>query len=135
MPLSRNLPCLCGSGRKAKGCCAPHLDGTPAATAEALMRSRWTAYACGDAAHIMRTTHPDSPHYDPDPRRWLRDIRTFCADVRFVELRVLSAVEADDSAVVAFHAGLRRAGEDASFSERSRFRKVAGVWKYLDGEG
>ncbi|MFN7145721.1 MAG: SEC-C metal-binding domain-containing protein, partial [Myxococcota bacterium] len=39
---SANAPCPCGSGRKAKGCCLPILEGAAAPTPEALMRSRYT---------------------------------------------------------------------------------------------
>ena len=42
-------PCPCGSGTAYGACCGPLHDGAPAATAEALMRSRYTAFAVGDA--------------------------------------------------------------------------------------
>ena len=49
-------PCPCGSGRTLAECCGPIVKGErPAPTAEALMRSRYTAYAVGDMAHLRRS--------------------------------------------------------------------------------
>lgn len=132
--LSKNAPCLCGSGRKAKGCCGAVLDGGPAGTAEALMRSRYTAYATGDVAYIMKTTHPASPHAEPDREAWSRGIRAFSEGTRFVGLDVELAATSGATAVVQFYARLERDGVDVSFRERSRFERREGQWLYLDGE-
>ena len=49
-------PCPCGSGRTFDECCGPFLSGAAAAlTPEALMRSRYTAYAVGDDAYVLAT--------------------------------------------------------------------------------
>src|SRR3546814_7395169 len=47
------------SGLSFEACCGPILAGTPALTALALMRSRYTAYARGDVAHLARTLAPE----------------------------------------------------------------------------
>lgn len=135
MRLARNAECPCGSGRKAKGCCGRALDGEPAATAEALMRSRYVAYATGDAAYILATTHPDSPHREADTAAWLRDVRAFSAGTAFTGLDVEFTATSGDTALVQFYAHLRRDGQDVSFRERSRFARVDGRWLYLDGNG
>src|SRR5512142_2721079 len=50
-----NDPCPCGGGAYAT-CCAPRHDGTrPAETAEALMRSRYSAFALGRADYLQVT--------------------------------------------------------------------------------
>ena len=65
----------CAAGGLAGACCGPVLAGErPAATAAALMRSRYTAYAVGDGDHLFRSWHartrPDD--VEPDPRvRWV----------------------------------------------------------------
>ena len=42
-------------------CCGPLLQGKQfAVDAEALMRSRYTAYVLGDAAYLRRSWHPDT---------------------------------------------------------------------------
>ncbi len=51
-------PCPCGSGAVFGACCEPIHDGAPAPTAEALMRSRYSAFVVGDEDHIFRTWHP-----------------------------------------------------------------------------
>src|SRR6188474_3543469 len=50
--------CPCGSGAAYRACCGPVHDGSPAATAEQLMRSRYTAFALGIEDHVFRTWHP-----------------------------------------------------------------------------
>ena len=47
-------PCPCGSGRAFGACCGPALSGErPAPTAEALMRSRYTAFTLHDTAYLL----------------------------------------------------------------------------------
>ena len=51
--------CPCGSGAAFPACCRPYLRGdAEAPTAEALMRSRYTAFVRGDAGYLLRTWHP-----------------------------------------------------------------------------
>ena len=129
----RNEPCPCGSGRKWKACCLPIVRGAAPPTAEALMRSRWSAYATGAVDHLMRSTHPEGPHHDPDAARWREELADHCALSVFERLTVHEAGEQGDDAFVDFTAGMSSGGRDASFRERSRFRRHAGRWAYLDG--
>ncbi|MDP2314787.1 MAG: YchJ family metal-binding protein [Pseudomonadota bacterium] len=131
---SANAPCPCGSLRKAKGCCLPVLLGAPPPSPEALMRSRYTAYAVGDTAHLIRTTHPASPHRQADVRAWAEELRQYCAAVRFVGLTVHAASEEGDTGRVRFYARMTLDGRDVSFGEDSRFSRVDGRWTYVDGE-
>lgn len=51
--------CFCGSGISFNQCCQPIIEGTqPAVTAEALMRSRYSAYAIHNVDYLIATTHP-----------------------------------------------------------------------------
>ncbi|MGB3790202.1 MAG: YchJ family metal-binding protein [Phormidesmis sp.] len=61
-------PCMCGSGRPFAHCCDPYLKGIArrvdggnkfAPTAEALMRSRYTAFVIGDIDYLLATHHAD----------------------------------------------------------------------------
>ena len=47
--------CPCGSGRTFDACCGPVIGGTPAPTAEALMRSRYSAFATGNVEYLSKT--------------------------------------------------------------------------------
>ena len=131
---SPNAPCPCGSGAKTKRCCGRYHRGAPAPTPEALMRSRYAAYALGDAAYIQRTTHPGGPHWEPDAAAWARSILVFCRSTDFEALEVRAASEDGERGEVTFRAQLVQGGRDASFVERSRFLRVEGRWLYHSGE-
>src|SRR4051794_6177829 len=70
------MRCPCLSGDTFESCCAPILSGESAApTAERLMRSRFTAFAMGDAAYLLKSWHPSTrpSELDLDPDvRWTR---------------------------------------------------------------
>ena len=52
------LTCPCGLGDDYDACCGRLHAGAPAPTAESLMRSRYSAFAVGDAGYLLRTWHP-----------------------------------------------------------------------------
>ena len=47
--------CFCGSLKTFEKCCKPYHEGDIAPTAEALMRSRFSAFATANATYIMQT--------------------------------------------------------------------------------
>jgi SEC-C motif domain protein len=99
------------------------------------MRSRYAAYAKGDAAYIQRTTDPDGPLFEQDTAAWTESILRFHRSFRFKGVRILDAPPADgDVGSVTFHARLDAEGRDGSFEERSRFTKADGQWHYHSGE-
>lgn len=119
-------PCPCGAARSFGRCCAPLLAGAPAPDAEALMRSRYTAYVLGDEAYLLATWHPDTR-----PQRL--DLAT--DPVRWLGLKVLEHRRIDgDSAEVAFVARYRAGGRGHRMGERSRFVREQGRWFYVDGD-
>jgi SEC-C motif-containing protein len=120
-------PCPCGSGDRFDGCCAPALQGTPPPTAEALMRSRYTAFVMGDERHLVATWHPGSrpDELSLDPaQRW--------TGLEIVDLE--AGGDGDASGVVEFRAGWRHGREQGVLHERSRFLRRGGRWWYVDGE-
>lgn len=50
--------CPCGSGNLLLACCGPYHEGHPAPCAEALMRSRYSAYVLGLIDYLVATTLP-----------------------------------------------------------------------------
>ncbi|PHX37192.1 hypothetical protein AO263_31020, partial [Pseudomonas sp. NZIPFR-PS5] len=50
--------CPCGSGNLLDGCCGRYHAGQPAPCAEALMRSRYSAYVLGLVDYLLDTTLP-----------------------------------------------------------------------------
>lgn len=118
--------CDCGSRRLFTECCGPVLAGESADTAEALMRSRFTAFAHGDAAHLLRSWHPSTR-----PRRLDLD------DTVWRRLQIVDAVDGgpgDPRGIVEFRASYRSAEGAGVLHERSRFEREAGEWRYLDGD-
>lgn len=138
--ISPNDVCPCGSGRKYKKCCRPAHDGRPAPTAEALMRSRFSAYALGLADYIIATTDPAGPQWQTPVSAWKASIEAWCRETTFAGLTILEAEEGEHEGYVTFRADLRREpvdgralGDPVGFTERSRFRKVNGRWLYHSG--
>lgn len=132
MGRSANAPCPCGSGIKFKRCCRPLHNGAAAPTPEALMRSRYAAYAVGDVDYVMATTDPEGPVFRQDRAAWADDLRLFARLTTFERLgiREVSPIT-DEHGEVRFFAQLRRGGDDVSFEERSLFRHSGGRWYYV----
>jgi SEC-C motif-containing protein len=102
-----------------------HQGGT-AGTAEQLMRSRYSAFAVGDADHLLATWHPSTR-----PRRLRLD-----PAVRWTGLEVLATTGGSLLAAegtVEFRAHHLVDGVAGAQHERSRFRREDGRWFYLDG--
>jgi SEC-C motif-containing protein len=129
-----NQPCPCGSHKKYKKCCAIFHKGSNPKTALELMKSRYSAFAVGDAKYIIKTTHKENPEYNEDKKAWERSILDFSYGTEFKKLDIIDFIEKDDEAYVTFKVQLEQNGKDASFQERSKFYKVDGVWKYHSGE-
>ncbi|WP_280403986.1 YchJ family protein [Nocardia brasiliensis] len=126
--MSGTRMCPCGRGEAFDDCCGPVLNGKrAAATAEALMRSRYTAFAVGDSEYLKQSWHPRTrpAEVDLDPgQRWL-----------FLEiLRTADGGLFDESGLVEFVAHYRADGTRGSLHEVSRFLRADGAWVYLDGE-
>src|SRR3982750_4285756 len=115
MKISPNEACPCDSGLSYKNCCQVLHKGGKAASPEALMRSRYSAYALHLTTYIMKTTHPDGTRYNSDAATWKREIELFCQNTRFERLQILAAQ--DD--MVTFRATLFANQRDVSFTEVS----------------
>ncbi|PAZ12850.1 hypothetical protein CLM62_28255 [Streptomyces sp. SA15] len=128
--------CPCGLPQAYDRCCGRYLPqsrtgstgGTPigaaaAPTAEALMRSRYSAFVKGDAPYLLRTWHPRTrpARLDLDP------------GVRWTGLEILGTRDGSafhTTGTVEFRASYR----GGALRERSRFERVDGAWTYVDGD-
>ena len=124
-----NQPCPCGSGQKYKKCCRKYHQGAQPSDALILMKSRYSAYAVGESAYIIKTTHPENPEFNTDFKVWQKSIDTFCRESDFLGLKILAFTENVEEAFVTFEARLG----SGVLREKSRFRKLDGKWLYLDG--
>jgi SEC-C motif-containing protein len=98
------------------------------------MRSRYSAYALNNVDYIVRTTHPRHPAVSQNLNEWKEAILKFSLNTDFEKLEVVAANEQPDKATVIFIAHLKQDEEDATFTERSFFAKVDGVWYYVNGD-
>lgn len=110
--------CPCGGGPYA-ACCGPRHDGSaPAPTAEALMRSRYSAYALGKGDYLAAT------------QRAPFDATRLNAGLVWVGLQVHEATVDR----VAFTARYLAGNTLGVLKERSSFEQRDGRWIYTDGE-
>lgn len=125
--------CPCGSGAELDACCGLLLDGVPAPTALALMRSRYTAYVRGAIDYLIET-------HDPSTRASIdrASITDWSRQTEWLGLEIVDTVrggEHDGDGIVEFIARGRTRGTPFAHRERSRFKRRDGVWYYLDGTG
>ncbi len=125
--------CYCGSGKDFSDCCEPVLNGSSQAeTAEALMRARYSAFAAQQAEFLHESLHPDHRH-DHDlaaTRKWAENSQWLGLEIVAVEAGGLN----DDAGQVEFIATYKESGLVHPYHELSNFRKLDGVWYYLDGD-
>jgi len=114
-------------------CCDPCHAGEMPASALALMRSRYSAYALGLVDYIMDTTHPRSPIRNPNRVIWRSELLQFCKETKFCGLEIIEFIDGDDTATVTFIARLEQGGQDVTFKEKSSFSKEGGRWFYKNG--
>ncbi|PZF99059.1 YchJ family protein [Micromonospora deserti] len=120
--------CPCGAGPGYAECCGRlHRGEADAATAEALMRSRFSAFAIGDAGYLLSSWHSSTRprRFDLDPGQ------------RWTGLEIVDTDRGglfDTAGTVEFRAHYREAGRPATLVERSRFVREDGRWVYLDAE-
>jgi len=121
-------PCPCGSGRPYAGCCGRlHSGAENAATAEALMRSRYSAYVLGLEPYLLATWHASTR---PASLDLAEDGAT-----KWLGLEVKRRQDIDPThATVEFVARYRIAGRGHRLHEISHFVREDGRWFYVDGQ-
>ncbi|MDD5176250.1 MAG: YchJ family metal-binding protein [Sterolibacterium sp.] len=119
--------CPCGSNTSYVRCCGRYLDGDEVAgTAEALMRSRYTAYVLLREAYLLATWHLST-------RPLALDMDN--AGTKWVGLQVLRHEQQNElSAFVEFIARYKVNGRAQRLHEISRFLREGGQWFYVDGK-
>lgn len=126
--MSAALPCPCGLGRPLAACCGRWLDGPQhlqAPDAEALMRSRYSAYVLQRGDYLRDTWHPRTRPAAID----------FEPGLRWLGLEVRHHAPQDaDHATVEFVARSKLGGRAHRLHETSRFVREDGRWFYVDGD-
>ncbi|MGX5664255.1 YchJ family protein [Diaphorobacter nitroreducens] len=126
-------PCPCGATHRRRplayaDCCGRYVeqfDAEPAPSAEALMRSRYSAFVRENAAYLLATWHASTRPAQLD----------FEPGAKCLGLEVRSGAQTGEhSAEVEFVARYRVGGRGVRLHERSRFVREQGRWYYVDGD-
>lgn len=120
--------CPCGSNKQYTDCCGRYLDRNEIpATAEALMRSRYTAYTLLREDYLLATWHPSTR---PENLGLAAE-----ASGKWLGLQVKRNEQTDEThAVVEFVARHKVGGRAQRMHEMSRFVREDGRWFYVDGD-
>jgi SEC-C motif-containing protein len=122
--------CPCGSGNLLDGCCDRYHAGVPAPCAEALMRSRYSAYVLGRVDYLLETTLAvQKPGLDRDAiAQWSAQSTWLGLDVERTE--VIGGQP--EHAFVTFTARWHDAEGEHRHRERSAFVQHEGRWFFID---
>ncbi len=125
---TKTTRCQCSSRKTYADCCGRYLDGGEAApTAEALMRSRYTAYTLGRENYLLATWHLSTR---PASLDLAEDVPT-----RWISLEVKRHEQQDtEHAIVEFVARHKVNGRAHRLHEVSRFVREEGRWFYVGGD-
>ncbi len=128
--MSRHETCIifpCKSGRPYVDCCGPVIDGSrPAPSADALMRSRYSAFALGCDAWLRQSWHPQTR---PE------NFSTADQHLKWLGLKLIRhQTTGHNTAEVEFVARYRAGGRGGRLHETSRFVREGNQWFYLDGD-
>ena len=126
------MNCPCGSESEYNECCEPVIRGERiAATAEELMRARYTAYTQVEMDFLNNSVHPDF-RKDEDGE----GSRDWAENSQWHGLEIL-ACEAggpdDETGTVEFVASYTYEGQDKQYHEVAEFGRSEGAWGFTEG--
>lgn len=124
--------CPCGSEKNFDDCCGPYLKGTKIPpTAEALMRSRYTAFAVGELDYV-ELTHHESTKKDLD----MEGVKSWASNSQWLGLEILETDKGtakDTEGKVEFKCKFIFNEATQTHHELSTFAKVGDRWFFVDG--
>lgn len=125
--------CYCGSQKVYENCCGPFLKGIAfPATAEALMRSRYSAFVECQIPYLKKTLSEESQSdfNQEETKKW-------ASQAKWQGLEIISTQkgqESDVDGIVEFIASYTLNGEEYKHHEVSTFKKDhQGHWVFVDG--
>lgn len=127
-----NVKCPCGSNKRFKSCCDRYISGTKhAPIAEALMRSRYSAYVLGNVDYIKATwAEQTKPNID------FVELEKSLQNIEYLNLKIISKIggtRKSDHGQVEFMATFNSINGEETLHELSNFVKIVGQWFYVDG--
>jgi SEC-C motif-containing protein len=124
--------CPCGSGSDFDACCSPYIEGHAAPTAEALMRSRYSAYTLDNQAYLIKTLAPESREEEEQETEQVSD-----TNMKWLGLEIRSTSKGcveDETGIVEFVAKYKVGDKLGIHHERSNFQREDGCWVCIGGE-
>jgi len=126
------ISCPCGSRKPYETCCGLYHLGKSAPTAEALMRSRYSAFVIGDLEYIEKTAAGEAR------LAFNRSsVEKILGQTQWLDLSILnvqSGLEGDATGYVTFKVRFKENGRLYEQTERSEFRRIGDDWRYWKGE-
>jgi len=121
--------CPCGSGLSLEACCGPILAGAPAPTAEALMRSRYSAYVVRNYEHLERSlcSEQRKDYSAEEAKRWAESSEWLGLTI----IRTEKGGKDDKEGLVEFSAKFRAEGKEHEHLEMAIFGREDGKWVYV----
>ena len=127
------LNCPCGSGLAFASCCKPYISGAKKApTAEALMRSRYTAYVEHAIDYIVDTCSKEEKD-----KIDVGQTRNWSEKSTWLGLKIISTEKGspiDTEGIVEFEASYEVEGLREVHHEIAKFKKTEGCWLYTEGD-
>ncbi len=125
--------CPCGSGLAFDACCGPIIAGAPAVTAEALMRSRYSAYVVRAFDHLGTSLSAEQrKDFSADEaKRWAESSEWLGLTVH----RTDQGGQGDTAGAVEFTARFKTEGKEHEHHEIALFSREDGRWVYAGHAG
>jgi SEC-C motif-containing protein len=125
--------CPCGTQKSYSQCCEPAIKRqAPPATAEAMMRSRYSAFVRHEIDYLMYTL---SPARKKDIDR--KGVEEWSNNTAWTGLQIVSTElggPGDDKGQVEFIAKFKEEGKEQEHHELATFVKLNGEWFFEDGK-
>ena len=124
--------CPCGSSKSLADCCGPYLADQPAPTAEATMRSRYSAHVLANADYLQATlSEAQRADFDKaETEESFDNVKWMSLEIR----QVKAGGEGDDSGEVEFVAKFRQGMEIGVHHERAYFAREDGRWVFTGAD-
>jgi len=121
--------CPCCSKLDFDDCCGPIIQGAAAPTAEALMRSRYTAFAIRKLDHVEQTHAPEvyNDFNRAEAERLAEECEWHCLEIR-------KTTETGDITEIEYLLKFRRNKQNIEKVALSRFRRENGQWLFVSSE-
>lgn len=125
--------CPCGSDLPRNECCLPLIKGErPAATAEQVMRARYSAYVLAEVSYLLSSLHPDhrSDFDEKSTRTWAESSQWHSLEI----IKTEGGGPEDSEGRVEFIASYTEKGIKENHHELATFAKKDGSWYFMKGE-